>query len=178
MTVVTTYQNVLTKEEWNTVRNTYLKRPQWKFGHTSTHQISQASVYPRPKYWKMKLHEDEFFMSYMSEIILNLVPVNNLKVRNVYAGGNTFGTSGDIHTDSERDDFYTFLYHASPCDWRPMYGGKTSFYPVNAPPEYYEFTPNGGLFFHSNVPHLGEPVTRYFDGLRICIAFKLIPHDQ
>lgn len=174
MTVVTAYKDILSQEEWDTIFNDYLRYPEWRYGHTSTsHELT--TVHPRPQYWLMELYCKEYFKGYISQKILDLIPVKGLRVKNVYAGGNTFGTSGDIHTDSNSGDDYTFLYHASPDIWKPMYGGKTSFYPVNAPPEYYEFTPNGGLFFQSNVPHLGEPVTRYFDGLRICIAFKLIP---
>lgn len=174
MTVVTAYQNVLTQEEWDTVFNDYLRHPEWRYGHTSN-SYERTTVHPRPQYWLMELHHKEYFKEYLCQKILDLIPVKGLRVRNVYAGGNTFGTCGDIHTDSECGDNYTFLYHASPDVWKPMYGGKTNFYPDNAPAEYYEFTPNGGLFFKSNVLHVGEPVTRYFDGLRICLAFKLVP---
>ena len=175
MTVVTTYQNVLTKEEWDTVFSSYLIRPAWMFGHSSTGK-ERCTISPPPRYWIMDLTEEDYFTQYLSEKILDLVPVKGLKLKDVYAGGNTFGTSGDIHSDSDIDGRYTFLYHASPDLWKPMYGGKTNFYPDNAPAEYYEFTPNGGLFFDSTIRHVGEPVTRYFGGLRICIAFKLIPN--
>ena len=67
----------------------------------------------------------------------------------------------------------TFLYHASPDVWKPMWGGKTIFYPEGRDPIYKEFVPNQGLYFKSNIPHMGEPTTKFFEGLRICVVFKM-----
>ncbi len=173
MKQVILYNDVLSKEDWDTAFNVYLRRPQWRYGHTSS-SVSSMGI-KSPQYWIMELMTDEFFTKYIADKILDLIPVKGLKVNTVYAGANTFGTCGDLHVDSHTDTDYTFLYYASPDKWTPMYGGKTSFYPHDAPPEYYEFTPNAAIFFKSNIMHVGEPVKRYFDGLRICIAFKLTP---
>lgn len=141
----------------------------WKWGHPSqdTHQLNMF-----PRYWKMELSDEILFSDTIFKMIEEATG-DKLKLRHVYAGGNTYGTSGDIHTDHDRDDARTFLYHASPDTWMPQWGGKTIWYPESEKPIYHEFTPNCGLYFNSTIPHMGEPTTRYFEGLRICLAFKL-----
>ena len=119
--------------------------------------------------------DDDFFVEHVFNKIKE-VTGDDLVLKNVYAGGNTFGTSGDVHIDDSKDISRTFLYHASPDVWKPMWGGKTIFYPEGRDPIYKEFVPNQGLYFKSNIPHMGEPTTKFFEGLRICVfkmAFKM-----
>ena len=170
MSIVQTFPNFLTKEEWDKVFFDYLRRPNWSYGHYS--EIDTPSVHTVPRYWKMELGNDDFFTKHIFQKIKD-VTGDNLELDLAYAGGNTYGTSGDIHIDEDSDRARTFLYHASPDVWKPMWGGKTIFYPEGQDPIYKEFVPNQGLYFKGDVPHMGEPTTKYFEGLRICIAFKL-----
>ena len=169
--IVKTFPNFLSREDWDTVFNDYIRRDRWGYGHWS--DMENPSVSEVPLYWTQNLSEDDFFNTYMLGMIEDATGMK-FKCRDVYAGGNTFGTSGDLHTDSKEENNYTFLYHASPTEWKPMYGGKTSFYPENGENEYYEFVPNSGLFFDGRVTHVGEPTTKFFTSMRVCIAFKLI----
>ncbi len=174
--LVTEYKNFLNQEDWDKVFHEYLRKPRWSFGHRSN---SYGTIGQIPMYWEMSFKEEEFFTDYILDKICQVTGMK-FDLWNVYAGGNTFGTSGDIHHDDTRPNTYTFLYHASPDDWDPMLGGKTIFYP-NYPDtdggEYYEFTPNSGLLFPSHIKHYGEPVTKFFNGLRVCIAFKMVRVD-
>ena len=168
--IVTEYPNFLSKKDWDTAFFEYLSRETWGYGHASNED--NPSVPHVPKYWHQNLNDDEFFTNYMLGLIEDATGMK-FELLSVYAGGNTFGTSGDIHQDSSKGDRRTFLYYASPDIWQPMWGGKTSFYPESGENEYYEFVPNTGLFFDSTVFHVGEPTTKFFTGLRICVAFKL-----
>lgn len=167
--MIKSFKNVLTSEQVDDVFYDYICSSNWSYGHKSGHSRNS------PMYWSMNLIDHEFFNTTMVNIIQDLSG-DKLEPVKIYAGGNTFGTSGDIHTDSNEDDRRTFLYHASPESWDPMWGGKTIFYP-NYPDfsggEYFEFTPNSGYYFPSKIHHMGEPVTKFFTGLRVCIAFKL-----
>ena len=169
MSIVQTFPNFLSEEEWDTAFFDYLRRPTWQYGHYSG---NDSSVHNVPHYWKMELDNDDFFSKHLVDKI-GQVTGNRHELETVYAGGNTFGTSGDVHIDNKDDDAMTFLYHASPDVWKSMWGGKTIFYPKDQEPIYKEFVPNQGLYFKSNIPHLGEPTTKFFEGLRICVAFKL-----
>ena len=170
MKQVRVFNNFLSKEDWDDAFFGYLAKPDWGFGHISNPSSNMPLV---PYYWKMMLNEHKFFTNYILGKI-NQAVGENLALENVYAGGNTFGASGEIHRDHTDPKARTFLYHASPDTWNPMWGGKTIFYPEGMENEYYEFVPNQGLYFKSSIPHVGEATTKYFDGLRICIAFKLV----
>lgn len=172
MRQVQTYKNFLSQEEWDKVFTDYIATPRWGWGHSSSIE-EEATVDVRPMYWGMQLGEEEYFTDHIFNKIKEATG-DNLRLHNVYAGGNTYGTSGDIHPDNWLDTGRTFLYYASPDVWNPMWGGKTIFYPEGMENEYYEFTPNQGLYFKSTIPHLGEATTKHFYGLRVCIAFKLV----
>ena len=163
------YSNILTKDEWDTCFNEYLTRPQWKYGWYSDENSPH-------RYWAMNLCEDAFFTELMFDRINHLVGKKH-SLHRVYAGGNTFGTQGSLHTDGgpdqDKDKAYSFLYYASPDVWHPDWGGKTA-WGLNGMRHYEEFRPNCGVYFKSDIPHFGEPTTKSFTGLRICVAFKLI----
>lgn len=169
--IVQTFPNFLSKEDWDTSFFEYLQRPNWGYGHTSAR--NRPSVHSAPQYWEMILDDDDFFVEHVFNKIKE-VTGDDLVLTKVYAGGNTFGTSGDVHVDHSKDHHRTFLYHASPDVWKPMWGGKTIFYPEGRDPIYKEFVPNQGLYFKANIPHMGEPTTKFFEGLRICVAFKMV----
>ena len=170
MKQVTVISDFLPQKEWDDVFWDYLAKPNWKFGHTSDKK--SPSVKMVPTYWKMNLDSHSLFTLDMVKRIEEATG-DKLLLDTVYAGGNTFGTSGDLHYDHHLENARTLLYHASPDVWNPMWGGKTIFHPENAEKEYYEFEPNQALYFKSNILHYGEPTTKHFEGLRICIAFKL-----
>lgn len=164
-----TYKNFLNREDWDYIFDEYINKPRWSYGHYSNR--TDPTVENPPAYWRMDLDGEEFFEDFFLSEIERASGMEFDLIR-VYAGGNTFGTSGDIHTDGGDDNEYTFLYHASPDVWTAMWGGKTSFYGEHHN-EYYEFTPNMGILFKSNILHVGEPTTKFFTTLRVCIAFKL-----
>ena len=124
MSTVQTFPNFLSQEEWDTAFFDYLRRPTWQYGHYSG---NDSSVHNVPYYWKMELDNDDFFSKHLVDKI-GQVTGNRHELETVYAGGNTFGTSGDVHIDNKDDDAMTFLYHASPDLWKLMWGGKTIFF--------------------------------------------------
>lgn len=171
--MVDVFNDVLTDDEWDMVFNTHIRSDNWAYGQWSADH--DRTIDHAPMYWGMRLKHVEFFNTTMFNRIKELTG-DDLELLNVYAGANTFGTSGDIHVDSLVGNRMTFLHHISPDVWQPMFGGKTTFYP-NYPDTkggiYHEFVPNQGLYFESDLRHVGEPVTKFFNGLRVCIAFKL-----
>ena len=89
--IVQTFPNFLSKEDWDTSFFEYLQRPKWGYGHASARKT--PSVHSAPLYWEMILDDDDFFVEHVFNKIKE-VTGDDLILKKVYAGGNTFGTSG------------------------------------------------------------------------------------
>jgi hypothetical protein len=123
-------------------------------------------------FWYYDLNDNEFFNKTFLNKIENLTN-KKFKLERVYANGQTFGLSGNLHIDDDVENTYTFLYYVNPV-WDIQWGGATVFYKNDN--EYTTFIPkpNAGLLFESNILHAGLEPTRHYRDLRITVAFKLI----
>src|ERR1041385_1297209 len=73
-----------------------------------------------------------------------------------YANGQTYGQSGEIHTDSEEPGHKTVVYYSN-AYWQPNWQGETLFYTKDRSEIIRAVMPKPGrmIVFDSDVPHAG-----------------------
>lgn len=99
------------------------------------------------------------------------------KVIRQYANGHTYGLGGQSHHDDERSDCYTLVYYAN-LEWQQIWQGETLYYnEKNEIQAAVQPAPNRAVLFDARFPHVGRAASRYFGGLRVTVAYKLIASD-
>jgi SM-20-related protein len=90
-----------------------------------------------------------------------------------YANGQTYGSDGNLHTDTTLANSYTSVYYPHEA-WFPDWGGETVFF--NAAKDdiiacVYP-KPNRIVIFDGTVPHVARGVSRVCPVLRVTLMFK------
>lgn len=176
MDSINIYDNFLSNEDLSKC-NEYINDGTWKYGHTS----SSSTGFNTP-FWHMDLMKHDFFTKYLKDKIEKKLN-KQFKLNRVYANGQTYGQDGSFHQDdlkitsttvciymtplpSNNDDLNGYLYIKVPNNTKCI----TAIEPLY----------NRGVSFPSHYFHKGQAFNRYFQNMRICIAFKLeeIPSDK
>ena len=152
------FNDIFTEDIQNEILNK-LRSPNWSFnggGETS-------------RFWHMDgLESDLFFSEYLFNEIQILIQ-RQVEIIRVYANGQTAGQSGLPHRD---DGDLTFLYYPS-VDMVGM-GGNLLFLDENyEPTNVIGYQSNRGVFFPAKILHYAEAPSRFYNGLRISVAWKL-----
>jgi SM-20-related protein len=109
-----------------------------------------------------------------------LLAKNHLKapqiMRLAYANGQTYGQSGEVHTDCEDAGHKTVVYYAN-AYWQSNWQGETLFYNKERTEIIRAVVPKPGrlIVFDSNIPHAGRDPARLCPIMRATITFKLDP---
>jgi SM-20-related protein len=101
---------------------------------------------------------------------------NGQVMRLAYANGQTYGQSGEIHTDTNDPGHKTVVYYCN-AYWQPNWGGETIFYTPDHSDIIRAVMPKPGrlLIFDSNIPHAGRDPARLCPVMRVTVTFKLDP---
>jgi SM-20-related protein len=93
-----------------------------------------------------------------------------------YANGQTYGQSGEIHTDTEAPGHKTVVYYSN-AYWQPNWQGETVFYTPDRTDIIRAVMPKPGrlIIFDSNIPHAGRDPARLCPVMRVTVTFKLDP---
>ena len=162
--LIKTFENFLTEEEKLTVQ-AKAAQPVWSFGHSSNGDQAQTI------FWKIPdLEKEDFFSKRLAQKIQDLTG-DKLAVKQIYMNGHTACSNGNIHTDGQEDDGRTFLIYCNE-NWHPELGGGTCFLYDNIAHSTYP-APYSAVYFQNNIPHFAMPISRFFNGLRVTLAFKL-----
>ena len=92
-----------------------------------------------------------------------------------YANGQTYGMSGEIHTDAGSEvGHQTVVYYAN-AHWQANWHGETFFYNRERNDVLRAVLPRPGrlVIFESDIPHAGRDPSRACPILRVTITFKL-----
>ena len=155
------FPDFLSKEDQEHIINKTLYSKNWKFGHGSDDNTI--------RFWSIDLTKDAFFSNDVFNKICETVSIN-LRLIKVYANGQTYGQSGNIHKDVHDGCDLTFLYY--PLVWKPIYAGHLI---LDDGQEVISVLPkeNLGLMFKSDIDHVGMEPSRHYKELRVSIAFKM-----
>ncbi len=153
-----------------------MQRPKWSY--TGGRQGS--------RFWHMEnLHQEEYFNTFLFNTICKKLN-KKFEVERIYANGQTGGQSGNPHADSCYNGDFTFLYYPNPY-WDLSWGGHLMFidkettedhtsYKTNPENEILKivtYKPNRALLFPGKIFHYAEAPFKYFNDLRVSLAYKL-----
>ena len=116
------------------------------------------------------LENEEYFSEYLYKKICNKLDTEFKGFERIYANGQTAGQCGTPHYD---DGDLTFLYYPSPV-WDTNWQGHLMF--MNETDEVVrvvEHKPNRAVLFTGIIKHYADAPHRWFNGLRISLAYKL-----
>jgi len=116
------------------------------------------------------LENEEYFSEYLYKKICNKLDREFKGVERIYANGQTAGQYGTPHYD---DGDLTFLYYPSPV-WDTNWQGHLMF--MNESDEVVrvvEHKANRAVLFLGRIKHYADAPHRWFNGLRISLAYKL-----
>ena len=116
------------------------------------------------------LENEEYFSEYLYKKICNKLDTEFKGFERIYANGQTAGQCGTPHYD---DGDLTFLYYPSPV-WDTNWQGHLMF--MNEADEVVrvvEHKPNRAVLFTGIIKHYADAPHRWFNGLRISLAYKL-----
>ena len=116
------------------------------------------------------LENEEYFSEYLYEKICNKLDTEFKGFERIYANGQTAGQYGTPHYD---DGDLTFLYYPSPV-WDTNWQGHLMFMDENDEVvRVVEHKPNRAVLFPGIIKHYADAPHRWFNGLRISLAYKL-----
>lgn len=122
-------------------------------------------------FWNMDLTDDDYFRKDIFAKIKEKLDID-YQLNLIYANGQTFGQGGDPHIDHPNG--LTFLLYCNRV-WNFDWGGKTAFLNTDGSTNYFDAKPNRAIIFPGSIIHRSEEVSRKFTGLRITLAYKLLP---
>ena len=129
-------------------------------------------------------NHEGYFSEFLYEKICEKLDRKFSKVDRIYANGQTAGQCGTPHTD---DGDLTFLYYANQ-EWNVNWQGHLIFMEKESDkiPEGNNFVnpnmetsriisykPNRAVLFPGSIWHYADAPSRFFNGLRISLAYKL-----
>ena len=122
-------------------------------------------------YWHYDdLEKQEYFKDYIYKLICKKLNMNFKSVERIYANGQTAGQCGTPHKD---DGDLTFLYYPLP-QWNISWQGHLIFLDDRGEAnKVIEYKSNRGVLFDGKIGHYADAPSRFFNGLRISLAYKL-----
>tara|TARA_Y100000994_G_scaffold45037_1_gene35366 strand:+ start:1141 stop:1632 length:492 start_codon:yes stop_codon:yes gene_type:complete len=161
MNEIQIFDNIFT-EEIRAEVFTRLLKPHWG--------ISGGSHEKPEIFWHAEGFEnDEYFNSFLYEKITEKIDRTFSKIGRIYANGQTSGQCGTPHFD---DGDMTFLYYPCP-HWDTRMEGHLLFFESDELSKVVEYKPNRAVLFPGNIKHYANAPSKFFNGLRVSLAYKL-----
>tara|TARA_B100000530_G_scaffold49121_1_gene27405 strand:- start:199 stop:702 length:504 start_codon:yes stop_codon:yes gene_type:complete len=112
-----------------------------------------------------------YFSEYIYEKICKNLDKDFKSVERIYANGQTAGQCGTPHYD---DGDLTFLYYPN-NEWNPNWQGHLIFFDKDGDEvsKIVEYKSNRAVLFPGTIKHYADAPSRFFNGLRISLAYKL-----
>lgn len=141
----------------------------WYFGHGSGDKSGLS-------FWKMDLDENDAASRLWEQAQPKCEALvgAGLRVLRQYANGHTYGLGGGLHRDDVREGTYTLLYFPM-VEWQSHWDGETIYQDERGEVLLaVKPAPNRAVLFDARIPHAGRAPSRFFGGLRVTVAYKLI----
>ena len=144
----------------------YFKTIQW---NCLCIRDSNINLYSDSPYWRIELIENNFFNSYLNNIIEKYFN-KNMKLNRLYVVGQTYSQDSNFHIDDEEPNTYTFCFYIN--DVIDEDGNFFIRIPEKNTILHIDTHMNRAVVFPSNYRHKGSGYNRFSNKLRICIAWK------
>ena len=124
----------------------------------------------KTNFWHVDdLENDEYFSSFLYDKICQKLNMMFSGFERIYANGQTACQHGTPHTD---DGDMTFLYYPN-LEWNLTWEGNLFFCDKDQIFKTVVYKPNRAVLFPGNIIHYAGAPSRFYDGLRISLAYKL-----
>ena len=169
------FSDTIHKQVWEYLHPT---KPIWSL----TGGSSQPNSYT---FWHVDdLEKEEYFSRFLFKKIITKLgeKYSDYNFLRIYANGQTAGQSGNVHPD---DGDVTFLYYPMPT-WIYQWGGELIFCDSLKEMNYklderavesqrvVRVRPNRAVLFPAKILHHATAPNRFFNNLRVSLAYKLI----
>lgn len=122
------------------------------------------------RFWHVDgLENDEYFSSFLYDKICQNLNKKFSGFSRIYANGQTACQYGTPHID-EGDT--TFIYYPN-LEWGLTWQGGLFFIENNEITKIISYKPNRVVLFPAKIKHYADAPFRFFNGLRISLAYKL-----
>ena len=122
------------------------------------------------RFWHVdRLENDDYFSSYLYDIICKKLNMNFSGFSRIYANGQTACQYGVPHID---DGDVTFIYYPN-LEWKLIWQSGLFFIKNNEIIKTVSYKPNRVVLFPAKIMHYADAPSRFFNGLRISLAYKL-----
>ena len=122
------------------------------------------------RFWHVDgLENDDYFSSYLYDIICKKLNMNFSGFSRIYANGQTACQYGVPHID---DGDVTFIYYPN-LEWKLIWQSGLFFIKNNEIIKTVSYKPNRVVLFPAKIMHYADAPSRFFNGLRISLAYKL-----
>lgn len=99
------------------------------------------------------------------------------KLVRCYANAHVYGCDGTVHTDSVKDNSYTWIYYPHKV-WKPNWAGETVFFEGDEIIASIHPKPNRLIVFPGRMSHVARGVSRTCPVMRHSIMFKTeVPNE-
>jgi hypothetical protein len=159
-------------DKFSKIVNDYFKNLNWTFDRNNLTEKSQKWNYSLN--FKHSLEND--FLN-ISEFLLKNNGLNKIfKLSRCYASANTYGFSGEYHTDDgakEYNEIMTIMFYLND-KWDLEYGGETFFlnYDKNEIEHAVIPKPARAVIFDGFIYHGPRPLSKFCNELRMVLTFK------
>jgi hypothetical protein len=150
----------------------YFKNREWKFDGKNMTEKSQKWDY----YLNFKDINEKNFLKLSSYFMKKHGLDKIFKFKRSYASANTYGFSGEYHTDdgaNEYNEIVTIMFYLND-NWSLDYGGETFF--LNNDKNEIDFVvipkPARAILFDGFIPHGPRPLSKFCNELRMVLTFK------
>ena len=122
------------------------------------------------RFWHVDgLENDDYFSSFLYDKICQNLNKKFSAFSRIYANGQTSCQYGVPHID---DGDMTFLYYPN-LEWQLTWQGGLFFIKNNEIYKTITYKPNRAVLFPAKITHYADAPSRFYNGLRISLAYKL-----
>ena len=122
------------------------------------------------RFWHVDdLENDKYFSSFLYHKICQNLNKKFSGFARIYANGQTACQYGTPHTD---DGDITFIYYPN-FEWGLTWQGGLFFIKNDEIERTITYKPNRAVLFPAKIRHYADAPSRFFNGLRISLAYKL-----
>lgn len=115
------------------------------------------------------LEKEHYFSTHIYTLLCEKVGMKFKAIERIYANGQTGGQCGTPHKD---DGDLTFLYYPT-SNWNTRKQGHLMFLLEDEVNKVVEYKTNRAVIFDGSITHYADAPSRFFNGLRISLAYKL-----
>lgn len=166
--------NFLPEEDYTEILN-IVNKINYNHDYHLSWKLTGSTQIGKTRFWNCRLDREGFFTDYLLQKIVKIIHDNTgekvVRCERAYLNGATFGHQGYLHPDSFDSNGRTLLIYCN-SEWQKEWAGGTVFDCGDSDMIFLP-RPNSCIYFDSTILHHSQPTSKFFNGLRVTLAYKL-----